>query len=232
MDEKIQVYGQIRSILEKNHNDWNIINQFKASYDEFVFNTNNLKEIKFIYDNDLSKLEKELIRQKKDLKTNFNLMLKLLQLYAADNRKTKLTKKLEKIRESLEHLLKEDLNKKVREICDYSEKKLNPELNEEWTLSGYGVNASMINGLRSTSDKYLETWKILKDENEKIKKAGREIRKMITRNDAIVTKRMKKFMGLFKNTHPEFYFDFMNECNKMKSSIGNQVAESEINIQE
>jgi hypothetical protein len=152
-------------------------------------------------------------------------MLRLLQLYAEDNRKTKLIKKVEKIRERLGSLLKTELSKMVMEICDYAEKKLDPELQEDMNLSGYAVSIEMINGLRETCETYLKNWEILKQENEKIRKAGKEIDKRILKNDLILKNRVKKFMVIYKKTNPDFYQAVKNVLKIMKEKKEEKIQE-------
>jgi hypothetical protein len=53
---------------------------------------------------------------------------------------------------------------------------------------------------------------------------------MIIRNDAIIKNRMKKFIGIFKNSNPDFYQDFSDEFEKVKNATAkHQEVESDVN---
>jgi chaperonin cofactor prefoldin len=219
ISDKILKYHHLYDVMENNLDEWSKIDQFKTSYDEFVRNLKKLNKLNIVLEKDFSAPVASLENLKKDLNASLLPIFDLLELYAGDNNKKNLNKKISKFRRDLDKLAGSELTGKIDQIGGYAEKKLKKaedKTKKIKALEGYGLSLGMIEELKKEKENYLKNRESLKTELKELKKTEKEIKKIFCKNDQIINKRLKKFMSMFKNSDPEFYNDFKNALKKVK----------------
>jgi len=213
---RIARYEHLYDVLENNLEEWSEIEQFRVSYNLFVNALKRLNELNFILEKDHIEGPKNIEVLRTSMNEKLMPVLEILGLYADDNKKKSLKKAIAKLKDQGENE-GSGYRKAVIRICEYIEKKM---CNAEKSTFGiplllaYGINHTMIEKLRLAAENYTDACIKIAKEKEKVKKAKAEIKTILKQNDVIINKRIKIFMGVFKEADPFFYRDFIEAIMK------------------
>jgi len=206
--KKIEAYQNFHRVMENNLMKWTNTGQFKNSYDRFVRNLKKLNELKEDAQQDRSDLKEKLYKSRIDMIERFIPVLDLVELYAKDNKKKSLKKKVEKIRSRLDGMSDDMLENRVDEISSIAERKMEIDTANKKGgagLESYGLNLQIIEQLRNDNMIFSELKNTLTETREKVKNAHKEINIRIKENDKLLKRRINKFMSIYKLNDPDFY---------------------------
>jgi hypothetical protein len=205
---KIEAYQNFYRVMENNLMKWTNTGQFKDSYDRFVRNLKKLNELKVDAQQDLTGLKEKLYKSRIELITKFTPVLNLVELYAQDNNKKGMKKKIEKISRRLDGMPDDRLEDRVDEISSIAERKMeiDPATKKGGArLESYGLDLQLIEQLKNENMVFSELKNSLADSREIVKNAHKEINRRINENDKLLKRRISKFMSIYKLNDPVFY---------------------------
>ncbi len=214
-NEKISNFRRLYQVMEKNLDKWGDIEKFRTSYDEFVHNLKKIDDLEETAGKDLNTLQLKLEACRNNIITKLIPVTNLLTLYALDNKKKGLRKKLDKSRKNLEDLKNKGLVAHVDEVAGYLEKKFNKQQENEQDdkLGSYGLSMGLIEKLREDRDELVDLKQNLQEENELVEKAGSEIISLVKASEELIRERFHMFMSIFEFSDPNFYTSYKNALN-------------------
>ncbi|MGC9341201.1 MAG: hypothetical protein ACP5E3_00725, partial [Bacteroidales bacterium] len=152
-------------------------------------------------------------------------VLNLLELYAKDNNKKGLKKKVDKISKRLDGMPDNTLEDKIDEISSLAERKMeiDPATHKGGArLESYGLNLQLIEQLKNENMVFSEMKNSLAESREKVKKAKKEINRRIKENDKLIKRRISKFMSIYKLNDPNFYKAYKDALKNKKAEADNE----------
>ena len=209
INDQIFTQRHIYEVLEKNLDKWSGIEQFKASYYEFELNLKKIRDLEVVAGKDISELTGRAQTLRKDLLGRLVPVSGLMELYASDQGKKKLKKKLISRKDKITRLDGKELCNYIDFVADFGQKKLKKSTETKaHVLAEYGLQAEMVESLKSGSEEYKQLWENLNSEQVEIQNGCKKIKKILGRNEKLIRKRFCQFMVLFKKDESGFYNSF------------------------
>ena len=87
-------YAQIISLLSKNVAVWNKISKFQQAFDRLVSNQKKAEELLVLFTKDLTTLDKAKNDKRKELEDSTLKVVRIMQIFAHDKKKSKLQRAL------------------------------------------------------------------------------------------------------------------------------------------
>lgn len=211
IQNQITILNQVYELMEENLELWSGIEKLKADYDALVLNKHKIEKLVAIAEKDHSAEMEKLAQLKISILDKLIPVSNLLDLYARDEKKSKLQKMIKTSRGSLDELSTTQLASYAIKLADYVEKKINKESeNKEENIGSYGLNESLLNELRKDVETYISLHAKIKDEKKAGEDAKREIIKRQRENQKLLHKRISKFISVFETQNPDFHTAFKN----------------------
>lgn len=212
-DKKLNSFHRFYEVMENNFAKWNKTTQLQNSYDKFVKNLKKLDELVLIERQDPSNTREKVFKVRTEIISKLIPVINLIDLYADDNNKKSLKKRMDKVRNQLDGMSNKSLENNVNKISSIALKKLNIEASDKKTdsdLETYGLSQGLIQSLTDQNDKFSNFRKELNDTEKNMKNAEKEIIKRIKENEKLLKNRIDKFMSLYKLNDPELYTAYKN----------------------
>ena len=238
-NSKLDRNAQIIGVLSGNVEVWNKISKFQSVVDQLESNQKRLLDLNALLCKDLSSIEKDKNDRRKELEDRIMIVVRILQVFAHDKKKSKLQQRLYYITpEYVPDYLDLELIKISRKIWMIANKyggygltfisKINSALNpknlntEKKFEKEFGLSPDMIKNLEEAIISFIKAMLLYNKEMDEKGKAALKMKKINKRTKKLLTNKIDRFVLMFENDNPAFY----NEYFDLKDHFYKQIKEA------
>jgi DNA repair exonuclease SbcCD ATPase subunit len=215
----IKQFQEINNLMEDQLDKWKTIDEIRKTYDDFIKNLKQLKDMQPDLDKDLSPLTKEFDEKRELLITKIFPVVNILAVYSSDNNLKKGISNLIINREELGHLKRRKLLDFANHMQKTLEKYFPGSGHPDGELSHYGLTPIMVDEFSTALAKYDHALQLSKDLLRNRKKSEKTSNRLLKANRKILEERLDRLMTVFSVTHPSFYQDYAGIREHMKDPV-------------
>ena len=215
----IKQFQEINNLMEDQLDKWKSIDEIRKTYDDFIKNLKQIKDMQPDLDKDLGPLSDEFDMKKALLIGKIFPVVNILAVYASDNNLKKGISKLIISREELGNLKKRKLLEFAGRMQKTLEKYFPGSGHPDGELSHYGLTPVMVDEFSTALTKYDHALQLSKDLVRNRKKSEKTSNRLLKANRGILEKRLDMLMTVFSVTHPSFYQDYAGIRGQMKDPV-------------
>ena len=236
---KLERNAQIIGVLSRNIEVWNKVSKFQSAVDQLESNQKRLLDLNALLCKDLSAIERDKNDRRKELEDRIMIVVRILQAFAHDKKKSKLQKRLYYITpEYVPDYLDLELIKISRKIWMIANKyggygltfisKINSALNpknlntEKKFEKEFGLSPDMIKNLEEAIISFIKAMLLYNKEMDEKGKVALKMKKINKRTKKLLTNKIDRFVLMFENDNPAFY----NEYFDLKDHFYKQIKEA------
>jgi len=222
---KLDRNTQVISVLSRNSEVWNKVSKFQNAVDQLNVNQEKLAELQTLLNKDITAIEKVKNERRKELEDRTMTVVRIMQVFAHDKKKSKLQRKLFHLTyEFVENCMDLELVEISKEIWLIANKfggyaltfvnKIKAALDPENVKATnkfereFGLNADMIKNLE---DAILSFIKAMFPYNEEMAEKEKVVMKMKQINKKIkklLVNKIDRLVLMFENESPGFYKEY------------------------
>ena len=222
---KMERNAQVISVLSRNAEVWNKVSKFQTAVDRLISNQEKLVELQALLNKDISVIEKAKNERRKELEDRTMTVVRIMQVFAHDKKKSKLQRKLFHLTyEFVENCMDLELIDISKEIWLLANKfggyaltfvsKIKAALDPENVKATnkfekeFGLNPDMIKNLEEAILNFIKAMFPYNKEMEEIGKVGMKMKQINKKTKKLLANKIDRLVLMFENENPGFYKEY------------------------